>query len=270
MIRKISNVFEFKQEINPFFGPNIRTARHRNGAAPSSACASSTPDMLLHAALASPSSALSLSSSSLQNVSLLGSRLSLSHRCFSSFIVLSNPSLSSFSSPLFAAASESPPSIVAACESRPSDAVFRFSSPLFQIVPFLRDEWMTILKGWLCSFVAIYCLSRAVPQLGRLSSILSDARSPRVLQEGAVLVALACLSSSAAYLQQAFLWEAATRSLYRLRIHVFDRILQRDLEFFEGKNGLLAGDVAYRMTTEAADVSDALYAILNVSFQEEN
>ncbi|KAG6473727.1 ABC transporter B family member 29, chloroplastic-like [Zingiber officinale] len=221
--------------------------------------------MLLLAALAPPSSVLSLSSSSLQNISFLRNRLSVAHLRFSSLIILSNPSLSSSSSPFFAAARESPPSIVAACESRPRDAAFRFSSPLFQIAPFLRDEWTTILKGWLCSFVAIYCLSRAVPQLGRLSSILSQVHSPRVPQEGAVLVALGCLSSAAAYLQQAFLWEAASRSVYRLRIHVFDRILQRDLEFFEGNNGLLAGDVAYRMTAEAADVSEALYAILNMT-----
>lgn len=68
---------------------------------------------------------------------------------------------------------------------------------------------------------------------------------------------------AASYLQQAFLWEAALRSAYRVRAQVFDRVLQRDLGFFEGKDGVPAGDVAYRITTEASDVADTMYAILN-------
>ncbi|WOL12754.1 ABC transporter B family member 29, chloroplastic [Canna indica] len=170
---------------------------------------------------------------------------------------LSNPCPSS--SPLLsvAAARGSPPQIT----SFPS----LLSSPLAQIAPFLRVEWEPVLKGWLCSVVAVCCLYHAVPRLGRLPAILADIRSPWVLQEGATLVALGFARSAATYLQQAFLWEAATRSVYRLRVHVFDRVLERDLGFFEGKDSLLAGDVAYRMTAEAADVSDALYALLNMA-----
>ncbi|CAL9189533.1 unnamed protein product [Musa hybrid cultivar] len=142
---------------------------------------------------------------------------------------------------------------------------FPFSSPLFQIAPFLRVEWEAVLKGWLCSIVAVSCLCRAVPKLGYLPSLLADIRSPLVLREVAVLVALACARSAAAYLQQAYLLEASTRSVWRLRVHVFDRVLQRDMAFFEGKDAILAGDVAYRMTAEAADVSDALHALLNTT-----
>lgn len=48
---------------------------------------------------------------------------------------------------------------------------------------------------------------------------------------------------------------------------MFDRVLQRDLGFFEGNDGVPAGDIAHRITAEAADVADTLYALLNVSNQ---
>lgn len=68
------------------------------------------------------------------------------------------------------------------------------------------------------------------------------------------------------YWQQAFLWDAALRAACEIRVKVFRKVLERDLEFFEGRNGsVLAGDVAYRITAEASDVADTLYALLNVS-----
>ncbi|KAF7818798.1 ABC transporter B family member 29, chloroplastic [Senna tora] len=65
------------------------------------------------------------------------------------------------------------------------------------------------------------------------------------------------------YGQQAFLWEAALNAVYKLRVHVFDRVLERELGYFEGKEGISAGDIAYRITAEASDVADTLYAVLN-------
>ena len=52
---------------------------------------------------------------------------------------------------------------------------------------------------------------------------------------------------------------------YRIRIYVFERVLQRDLTFFEGSGAVSGGDIAYRITAEAADVTDTVYALLNVS-----
>ncbi|KAL1549328.1 ABC transporter B family member 29, chloroplastic isoform X2 [Salvia divinorum] len=39
--------------------------------------------------------------------------------------------------------------------------------------------------------------------------------------------------------------------------------LQRDLGFFEGRNRILFGDVAYRITAEAEDVTDTVHSLLN-------
>ncbi|RWW82805.1 hypothetical protein BHE74_00008699 [Ensete ventricosum] len=212
--------------------------------------------MLLRSAVAPPSRHPPLSTSLFHGSSRTLTLTRTPPRRFPS--VLSSPVAPSKPSPLLA--------VAASCESHPRIITlpFPFSSPLAQIAPFLRIEWEAVLKGWLCSIVAVSCLCRAVPKLGHLPSLLADIRSPLVLREGGVLVALACARSAAAYLQQAYLLEAATRSVWRLRVHVFDRVLQRDMAFFEGKDAILAGDVAYRMTAEAADVSDALHAILNV------
>lgn len=50
----------------------------------------------------------------------------------------------------------------------------------------------------------------------------------------------------------------------KVRVYVFERVLQRDLGFFEGGNGVSSGDIAYRITAEANDVADTVYAVLNV------
>lgn len=83
-------------------------------------------------------------------------------------------------------------------------------------------------------------------------------------EEGLVLGGLFIVRLIASYGQQAFLWEAALNAVYKLRVHVFDRVLERELGYFEGKDGVSAGDIAYRITAEASAVADTLYAVLNV------
>lgn len=68
------------------------------------------------------------------------------------------------------------------------------------------------------------------------------------------------------YLQQAFLWDAALGAVCELRVRVFEKVLERDLGFFEGGGGVSAGDIAYRITAEASNVANTIYALLNVSF----
>lgn len=102
--------------------------------------------------------------------------------------------------------------------------------------------------------------------MGNLSSALNTVKPLRLQSEVSVLGALALIRIIACYLQQAFLWEAALNCAYKVRIFVYERVLQRDLGFFEGENGVSAGDVAYRITAEASDVADAVYYMLNVSF----
>lgn len=84
-----------------------------------------------------------------------------------------------------------------------------------------------------------------------------------MVREGLALAALAGARSVTGYLQQAFLWEAALNSVYEIRVHVFDRLLQRDIGFFEGNAGAPSGDIAYRITAEGSDVADTVYALLN-------
>ncbi|XP_072950852.1 ABC transporter B family member 29, chloroplastic isoform X3 [Typha angustifolia] len=145
----------------------------------------------------------------------------------------------------------------------PSSSPFSLSSPLCHIEPFILSEWEPILKGWICGAVSVYCLSRTVPCVGRLPCFLRETGSDRAIREGLILAALAATRCVAAYLQQGFLWEASFRSAYRVRAHVFDRVLERDLGFFEGNTGVPAGDVAFRITSEASDVADTVYALLN-------
>lgn len=80
-----------------------------------------------------------------------------------------------------------------------------------------------------------------------------------------MLAMLLLIRSAVNYWQQAFLWEAALNLACRIRAYVFDRVLKRDLGFFEGSGVVSTGDIAYRVTAEAADVADTVYALLNVS-----
>lgn len=47
---------------------------------------------------------------------------------------------------------------------------------------------------------------------------------------------------------------------------MFDRVMQRELAFFEANDAISSGDIAYRITAEASDLAATLYALLNVSF----
>ncbi|TVU01753.1 hypothetical protein EJB05_52747, partial [Eragrostis curvula] len=145
-------------------------------------------------------------------------------------------------------------------------------SSLAEVFPYVAAEWATIAKGWACAAAAVYCLSRAVPAAGRLPRALA-AYGGRVASEGAAaeavartglaLAGFASARAAAAYAQQALLWEAALRAAARLRERAFERLLERDLAFFEGRGGVAAGDIAHRITDEADDVADAVYSVLN-------
>lgn len=108
----------------------------------------------------------------------------------------------------------------------------------------------------------MFSLSRIVPKAGRLSSILCDVNA--IKSDGVMLAALFSARLVANYLQQAYLWEATFNLACKIRVYVFERVLERDLGFFEGGDGgVTAGDIAHRITTEAADVADTIFALLN-------
>ncbi|PUZ47061.1 hypothetical protein GQ55_7G132300 [Panicum hallii var. hallii] len=144
--------------------------------------------------------------------------------------------------------------------------------PLAEVFPYIAAEWETIAKGWACAAAAVYCLSRAVPAAGRLPRVLAAAGGgvgagaavDVAARGGLALAAFASARAAAAYAQQALLWEAALRAAGRLRERAFERLLERDLAFFEGREGVAAGDVAHRIADEADDVADAVFSVLNV------
>ncbi|KAL0309513.1 UNVERIFIED_CONTAM: ABC transporter B family member 29, chloroplastic [Sesamum radiatum] len=128
---------------------------------------------------------------------------------------------------------------------------------LTALKPYLQSEWRPIISGWLCSAISVYSLSRIVPLAGKLSSVMATENLMSLRNDGLILGVLVLTRIVANYLQQAFLWEAALNCVYKVRVFVFNRVLQRDLGFFEGEKGILPGDVAYRITAEAEDIADA-------------
>ncbi|XP_076902338.1 ABC transporter B family member 29, chloroplastic-like [Bidens hawaiensis] len=128
------------------------------------------------------------------------------------------------------------------------------------IKPYIQSEWKPILTGWLCSAVSVYSLSRLVPKVGKLSAVTTVQHLRR---EGLVIGGLLLVRLLSNYLQQSLIWEAAMWAVYRVRVSVFERVLQRELGFFEGGSGMSVGDVAYRITAEASDVADTVFALLN-------
>ncbi|XP_052172426.1 ABC transporter B family member 29, chloroplastic [Diospyros lotus] len=138
-------------------------------------------------------------------------------------------------------------------------------SSLPSIFPYLRAQWRPIVSGWVCSAVSVYSLSLMVPKLGQLSAVMSAVDAVRLRDEAVAVGALALVRLLASYWQQALLWHAALKAVCEIRVCVFERVLQRDLGFFEGGGGVSAGDVAYRITAEASDVGDTVYALLNTT-----
>ncbi|KAM7526043.1 hypothetical protein LguiA_015945 [Lonicera macranthoides] len=136
-------------------------------------------------------------------------------------------------------------------------------TPLDSLKPYLQSQWNPILKGWLCSSISVYSLSKIVPRIGKFSSVMSVFDAAQLRDEGLVIGSLFLIRLVSNYLQQAFLLEAALNSVNKIRVDVFERVLERDLGFFEGGNGVSSGDIAYRITAEASDVADTVYAILN-------
>ncbi|PON83090.1 ATP-binding cassette containing protein [Trema orientale] len=136
---------------------------------------------------------------------------------------------------------------------------------LNSLSPYVLPQFRPILLGWLCSLVSVYSLSRIVPKVGNFSAILGDFNGVgRIRGEGLVLGLLVLARLGGCYLQQAFLWDAALRAVCDVRVRVFERVLERDMGFFEcGGGGVSAGDIAYRITAEASDVADTVYALLN-------
>ncbi|KAL4587592.1 hypothetical protein LXL04_000464 [Taraxacum kok-saghyz] len=136
----------------------------------------------------------------------------------------------------------------------------KLPSSLDSVKPYVQSEWKTIAQGWICSAVSVYSLSNIVPGLGKFTAVMNI---ETLKQQGLLIGLLFLVRLVSNYLQQSFLWEASLRSVYKMRVCVFERVLQRNLGFFEGGSGKSVGDIAYRITAEASDVADTIYALLN-------
>ncbi|XVF07646.1 hypothetical protein REPUB_Repub06bG0157400 [Reevesia pubescens] len=135
---------------------------------------------------------------------------------------------------------------------------------LTKLKPFLKTNNQPILLGWICSSISVFSLSQVIPKVGSFSSNLTNKISiSKLRDQGLVLGVLVLVKLVACYLQQAFLWEAALRAVYQMRVFVFKKVLEREMDFFEGGNGVSSGDIAYRITAEASDVADTVFALLN-------
>ncbi|KAI4300489.1 hypothetical protein L6164_033861 [Bauhinia variegata] len=137
-------------------------------------------------------------------------------------------------------------------------------SRTFQFLkPYVLSEHKAILLGWLCSAISVYSLSNIVSKVGKISATINGIDTIKLRDQGLVLGGLVIARLLASYGQQVCLWDAALNAVYKLRVHVFDSLLDRELGFFEGRDGVSSGDIAYRITAEASDVADTLYAVLN-------
>uniref|UniRef100_A0A7N0V0H4 ABC transporter B family member 29, chloroplastic n=1 Tax=Kalanchoe fedtschenkoi TaxID=63787 RepID=A0A7N0V0H4_KALFE len=154
-------------------------------------------------------------------------------------------------------------SSLAAPPPKPPQPHYRTLRALSLIKPFVQSEWRAILLGWVCSAASVYALSRIVPKVGNLASVLTAVDRAGLRDQGLVIAAAVLGRSVASYWQQALLWGAALRSVDGIRAFAFGRVLGRDLGFFEGSGGVSSGDVAYRITAEASDVADTVYSLLN-------
>ncbi|KAL6273422.1 hypothetical protein ACE6H2_024114 [Prunus campanulata] len=136
---------------------------------------------------------------------------------------------------------------------------------LTYLKPYILAQHKPILLGWLCSLVSVYSLSKTVPKIGKFSTFIENLDPFTLKNEGLAVGVLVLSRLVAVYWQQAFLWDAALNAVYRVRAAVFEKVLERDLEFFEGYGGVLSGDIAYRITAEASDIADTVFALLNTT-----
>ena len=135
------------------------------------------------------------------------------------------------------------------------------------IEPFVFAELGLILGGWICTMIAVAALFLTVPRIGMLSNLLAKGDVQQLFPKAGQVLALVMVKSVAQFWQQVLLWEAALKITYKLRAHVYERVLKRDMDYFEGgEGGAATGDVAFRLTAEAKDVSDTVHSLLHVRY----
>ncbi|MCO5596307.1 hypothetical protein L7F22_050368 [Adiantum nelumboides] len=136
------------------------------------------------------------------------------------------------------------------------------SQTLPLIMPFLAAEWPLICKAWTCTFISVLALFFFIPLTGQISSILGKGDLQCLSRKCVCATFLLAVRSGTKFLQQSLLWEVALRVTYNIRCHVFERVVQNDTAYFEGRGAAISGDIAYRITAEAQDTGDSVYSLL--------
>ncbi|KAG2279222.1 hypothetical protein Bca52824_050442 [Brassica carinata] len=137
----------------------------------------------------------------------------------------------------------------------PPSQYHRRSSPLLLKLPIHQSP--TSLKSSLLS----RRLSQIIPRIGSFTSNL-NATSPTKLRN-AGLVPLCSSPESSPVISSKRISGRLLSTPSTGSVSSRTRGLERELEFFEGGNGISSGDIAYRITAEASEVSDTIYALLN-------
>ncbi|MCO5574392.1 hypothetical protein L7F22_028176 [Adiantum nelumboides] len=132
------------------------------------------------------------------------------------------------------------------------------------LMPFLAAEWPLICKAWTCTFISVLALFFFIPLTGQISSILGKGDLQCLSQKCVCATFLLAVRSGTKFLQQSLLWEVALRVTYNIRCHVFERVVQNDTAYFEGRGAATSGDIAYRITAEAQDTGDSVYSLLEI------
>eukprot|EP00850_Spirogloea_muscicola_P012330 SM000079S22448 [mRNA] locus=s79:153947:157506:- [translate_table: standard] len=128
----------------------------------------------------------------------------------------------------------------------------------------MAERLPLVLAAWAMTGIAVACLLAAVPRIGSLSSLVAAGDVPALLRHAGVLLAVVAARSVALYFQSAWLWEAALGATLAMRRFVFAAVQRLDMERFEGRGSVPVGDTAYRLTAEAEDAGDTIYAFLHM------
>eukprot|EP00898_Chlorokybus_atmophyticus_P009229 jgi/Chlat1/936/Chrsp108S01368 len=142
---------------------------------------------------------------------------------------------------------------VAAAESPVDTTNARKPSPTssyWKLLPFVQPQVGTILGAWACTAVAVISLLLVVPRVGQLSELLSAGNLGSLLHLSRITLLLVAARVTALYFQDIWLWEVALEVTNRVRQAVYGHVQSLDISFFESSGGR-AGDLAYRLTTEA-------------------
>ena len=132
------------------------------------------------------------------------------------------------------------------------------------IIPFLSTQWKLIMEAWAFTLISVFSLFALVSESGKFTSIISKGDINHINKECIYMASLLILKSVSKFLQQTFLAKVSSNVTYDVRRHVFNKVIHNYPSYFDSKNQSPSGDIAYRITSEAEDIGDLVYSLLEV------